>query len=213
MIGITIATSKPGCLWPSAHWKPLIDSLCRGGAKSDPCLHYPALSRCLSPLVRETNGRFFPTSESKLARSDDTGVTFLQVIRVKTGADSLAFHPPNMPDTSGWPMFEFPYFGTIGDSKHERQTNENRLALAAREDELIRQPMAEGLWLHFQLSAERRDRDLDNLTDALMPFFNRLFPKLAEVRLSKAAPHIGSSERLWVSTAWAPFRAGELGAA
>ena len=49
MIGVTVATSKRGRLWPTEHWKPLIDSLCRGGAKHDPRLRYPGLARYLSP--------------------------------------------------------------------------------------------------------------------------------------------------------------------
>jgi hypothetical protein len=200
MIGVTVATSKRGVLWSTEHWKPLIDSLCRGGAKHDPRLRYPALARYLSPLVREDDGRFFPTSESGLANSDDTAITFLRVVRVKDGEESLSLHHPQIPDTSDWPLFELPYFGTIGNSIQEAQTKSNRVALAARDHELVRHPAPHGLWLHFQLSSERRDRDLDNLGDALMPFFNRLFPKLDEIRMSKSMPHLGPSERLWTST-------------
>jgi hypothetical protein len=204
MIGVTIATSKHDRLWPTEHWKPLIDSLCRGGAKTDPRTCYPALSFCLSTFVCEANGRFYPTSASQLASGDDTATSFIRVIRVRAGGDSLTFHPPEVPDISGWPLFEFPYLGTIGSSKSESQSKQNRRTLASCEGELFQQPQATGLWLHFQLSATRRDRDLDNLADGLMSFFNKGLPQLAEIRLSKAAPHDGLSERLWVSIFHAP---------
>lgn len=211
MTGITIATSKPGRIWPTGYWKSLIDSFCRGGTKINPHLRYPAFSRYISPLVYEAKQRFVPTKQSQLVGEDDTAISSIRVIRVKPGADSLIFHSPAVPDSAGWPLFEFPYFGTIGSSKYEQQIKENRVALCAREQEFLCRPST-GLWLHFQLSTARRDRDLDNLADALMPLFNELLPNLGELRLSKSLPHVESTERLWVSTDFESNHAAAFGA-
>jgi hypothetical protein len=137
MIGIKVATSKAGCLWPAGHWKPLFDSVCRGGAKSDPRIRYRDLSPYLAPLIRERDGRFYPTSESQCAGGDDTAVSSLQITRVCAGAESLKFYPPESPDVTGWPWFDFSFFGTIGNAKYERQSLQNRLDLAARQHELL----------------------------------------------------------------------------
>ena len=199
MSGLTIFTSKRGLLWPTAHWKCLIDSLCRGGAKHDPTLRYPLLANHLSSLVREDRGRFLPTATSSLATSDDTAITFLRIVRVPEGEDAMRLHDPEMLDIQRWPVFEFSYFGTTGSSVQEAQTKANVAALRLRTDELTRHPGPTSLWLHFQLSDTRRDRDLDNLGDGLMPLFNGLFPGLTEIRMSKAPPHVGPTECLWVS--------------
>jgi hypothetical protein len=199
LIGLTISTSKRGLLWPTEHWKCLIDSLCQGGSKHDPRLQYPVFTQCLAPLVREDNGRFFPTAESWLVAHDDTAISFLRITRVPEGDDEVCLHVPMTPDIEGWPVFEFPYFGTIGSSISEAQTSENVAMLRARADELTQHPRPTLLQLHFQLSGERRDRDLDNLGDALMPFFNGLFPGLVDIRLTKGPPRPGQAERLWVS--------------
>ena len=101
MIGVTIATSKRGLLWPTEHWKGLIDSLCRGGAKHSPIDRYPLLAECLAPLVHEYGSRFVPTVASSLSMHDDTVITSLQIVRVKDGHDSVCFHDPVPPYFDG----------------------------------------------------------------------------------------------------------------
>ena len=200
MIGVTIATSKRGLLWPTEHWKVLIDSLCRGGAKHNPLSRYPSLGECLAPLVRKDRGRFVPTVASGLATHDDTVITSLQIVRVKDADDSVRFHDPVLPHVDGWVCVEVPFFGTIGSRTQEAQSKENRATIRARAGELQRGVETTNLHLHFQLSKDRRDRDLDNLADALMPSFNRLFPGLTEVRMSKSPPQGGETERMWIGT-------------
>ena len=111
----------------------------------------------------------------------------------------MRFHNPEMLGIQGCPLFEFPYFGTIGSSVQEAQTKANVASLRLRADELTRHTRPTSLGLHFQLSTDRRDRDLDNLGDGLMPLFNGLFPGLVDIRLSKGPSQAGATERLWVS--------------
>ena len=201
MLRLSIETSKSGRIWPTGYWKPLIDSLCRSGARKDPRAIYRDLSFHLKPLICEREGRFYPTSASPLVPSDDTAISFIQVALVRPGDEAIRFPPPKIPDASLWPSFEFPYFGTIGNSKYEEQTKQNRLVLAERQHELFDAQFTPiTIWLHFQLSTSRRDRDLDNLADALMPFFNKLLPRLTVVRLSKTASRAQESEVFGVST-------------
>jgi hypothetical protein len=199
VIGVTIATSKRGLLWPTEYWKALIDSLCRGGAKHSPIDRYPLLASCLAPLVREHGGRFVPTAASSLATHDDTVITSLEIVRVKDGDDSVCFHEPVVPHIDGWACVEVPFFGTIGSRIQEAQTKANVATIRARAGELQRGVKPTSLRLHFQLSSARRDRDLDNLGDALMPLFNGWFPGLTEVRLTKGRPQGGETERMWIS--------------
>jgi|SoiMethySBSTD1v2_1073268.scaffolds.fasta_scaffold178504_4 hypothetical protein len=208
MIGVTIATSKQGLLWPTEHWKTLIDSLCRGGAKHNPIHRYPLLAQCLAPLVCEHGGRFLPTAASRLAASDDTAITSLKIVRVKDGEDSMGFHIPELPDVEGWSCLDVTYFGTIGSRVQEAQTKSNVAALRARANELKRGAKSTSLWLHFRLSSDRRDRDLDNLADALMPLFNGWFPGLTEIHLSKGPPQPGEIERMWLDAPLTPVRLG-----
>ncbi len=198
VIGLTISTSKRGPLWRAEYWKTLIDSLCRGGAKHDPRLRYPAMATCLGPLVREDAGRFLPTSASTLAEHDDTAITSLRIVRVKDGEDAVRLHEPVLANVDGWPLLEVDFFGTIGSRKQEDETRKNLARLETRAEEIVREPSATSLWLHFQLSAERRDRDLDNLGDGLMSLFNRWFPGLDEVQLSKGPARAGWSECMWI---------------
>lgn len=199
MIGARIATSKRGSLWPTEHWKALIDSLCRGGAKHSPVDRYPLLALCLAPLVREHDGRFVPTVASRLATHDDTVITSLEIVRVEGGDDSVCFHEPEMPFIDGWACVEVPFFGTIGSRIQEAQTKANVATIRARAGKLQHGLTPTSLSLHFQLSSARRDRDLDNLGDALMPFFNGCLPGLTAVRLTKGRPQGGETERMWIS--------------
>lgn len=143
--------------------------------------------------------RFRPSAESRLATHDDTAISFVWVTRVPDGEDAVRLHESMVLDMEGWSAFDFS-FGTIGSSVPEAQTTAILVMLRARADELTREPKPTSLRLHFQLSAQRRDRDRDNLGDALMPFCNELFPGVTGIRLSKGERKAGPTEWLCVST-------------
>lgn len=199
MIGLTIATSKRGLLWPTEHWKTFIDSLCRGGAKHNPIHRYPPLAECLAALVREHDGRFVPMAASSLAANDDAAITSLKIMRVRDGEDLVRFHVPVLPDIEGWFRVDVPFFGTIGNRVQEAQTKENVAELRVRASALKDGVKPTILHLHFQLSSDRRDRDLDNLGDALMPLFNGWWPGLADIHLSKGPRQRGETETMWIA--------------
>jgi hypothetical protein len=200
MIGVTIATSKRGLLWPTEHWKALIDSLCRGGGKHNPMHRYPPLAECLAELVHERDGRFVPTPASRLAASDDAAITSLKIMRVRDGQDFVRFHVPVLPDVGDWLRLDVPFFGTIGNRVQEARTRENVAELRVRASALKDGVKPTSLRIHFQLSSDRRDRDLDNLGDALIPLFNAWFPGLDEIQLSKGSRQRGKTETMWLTS-------------
>jgi hypothetical protein len=119
---------------------------------------------------------------------------------VKDGEDAVQFHTPVLPYVADWSCLNVPFFGTIGSQTQEDQTRKNVAELRARANALKLGAKPTSLWLHFQLSSNRRDRDLDNLADALMPLFNGWFPGLAEIHLSKGPAQSDEVETMWMST-------------
>jgi len=201
MLTVRIETSTPGRLWAPERWKGLSDALARGGAKHDPRKKYPDLATAVELLVEERSGRFFPRAGTALCADDDTAVRMVLVKRVAAGNESVSLETGTPPDVSGWSSRSFPFFGTIGDSKYEAQSKLNREALAP----VFFPPRGAGsLGLAFQLSCERRDRDVDNLADALMPFFNRRISRLHELVLVKLERVPGGMETLRFSCPLAP---------
>jgi len=197
VVSIEIHTSKNGRLWPTEYWKTLIDSMAREGAKHDPIMRYPDLAESVEPFVELREGRHVPTSGSPLAKKDDVAISVIHVSRVPHGSEHISFGEVSLPDTSEWDSLPFPFFGTIGSSEYEAQTKENRDAIEkAWGDQLTEDASAKHLSLSFQLSAGRRDRDLDNLADALMPLFNSRLPSLDEILLLKEPPVEAGSEIL-----------------
>ncbi len=197
-IAIKISTSKRNRLWPAGHWKVFVDAVTRGGAKHDPRLEYPDLRTALDDLMEARNGRYWPKPGSPFSGADDSALKMLIVHRVKPGSESVRFVTCAVPDLSLWKQVEFPYFGTIGNSKYEAQTKRNREKLASS---FTAPPSPAWLGLAFQLSQERlsargRDRDIDNLADALMPFFNRAVKRFEEIVLVKMPPTNGENEIL-----------------
>ena len=89
-------------------------------------------------------------------------------------------------NTTDWYSINFPYFGTIGDSKSEYQTKTNRTAIEEKFYEILRDNSeSKSLSLSYQLSIGRKNRDLDNLTDAIMPLFNKHCKNLSNLLLVK----------------------------
>jgi hypothetical protein len=190
---VSFGTSKSGVLWPTGYWKDLVDSLAQRGARNDPRVKYPDLADALESLIEARNGRYYPRPGTALSGLDDAGVRMIRVRRAPRGSESVQVSHANRPDTTGWEMNEFPYFGTIGNSKYEAQSKANQLDLAKS---ISQEKRLEVLSLSFTLSLGRRDRDLDNLFDGLAPFFNRSFPALDEILLLKEDGWAGSSELL-----------------
>ncbi len=199
MVEVQIRTSKSGPLWPTGYYKCLFDSLCRGGAKHDPRQMYGDLASSIEQLIKEQNGRFVPRPGTLLCNHDDTEVRVIRINRVDRGEELVELVPANQSNTTLCKRFEFPFLGTIGDSKYEAQTKLNREVLkeAMQSDRTL-----EVLGMRFTLSRHRRDRDLDNLHDGLAPLFNRLYPAVRELLLVKEEPRTEEGEvvAVWAGT-------------
>ncbi len=193
ILAVRVATSKRGQLWPTEYWKTLIDAIVRGGAKHDPRSKYPDLSLALSDMVEERNGRFFPRRGRATSTLDDTAIHLIVVSRVGPGREAVSVCFADLPHVDSWSVVRVPYFGTIGNSKYEAQSARNREALSS-----VFAPVCSHahLRLAFQLSCARRDRDLDNLADALIPFFNKQIGCLDEITLVKLEPAQADYETL-----------------
>ena len=139
----------------------------------------------LEVVVEERSGRFYPKPVTPFAEVDDCEVRMIKVTRVPIGSECVRFVEGHLPDTVGWRSLEVPFLGTIGNSLYEEQSKRNSSALLS-----MGHPMAAPvtLQLGFSLSRSRRDRDLDNLFDALAPAFNRLFSNIQELLLFKTEP-------------------------
>ena len=193
MLAIRIDTSSPRRLWSSCWWKQLIDALARGGAEHDPRKEHPDLALALQGMVEERDGRFFPTGNSMLAIEDDIALSMVVLRRVERGHENLVVHDAEPWETSEWSSIDVPFFGTIGNSVYERQTKRNREGLAG----VFQCPgPVSRLGLAFRLSTNRRDRDIDNLADAIMPFFNKHVRRFSEVCVMKLPPSPTECETL-----------------
>ncbi len=198
MIGLEIRTSKQGRLWPTGYYKGLIDTLTRGGAKDNPLDRYPELASVLVPLVHERGSRFYPARQTLLSRLDDTALGVIVVRRVQGGDEAVSLGPVSMPRTIGWRAIKCDFFGTIGDSKSEAQSKKNRRTLEVQAEPSL-EPHTNSVSMSFQLSGERRDRDLDNLVDPLIPFFSAHIQPLDFVCAVKEAPQPDGNEILRIS--------------
>lgn len=198
MISLQIVTTRSKCLWPSEHWKSLIDALFMNGSKNDPRSKYRDLLN-LYDLVQDRSGRFFPADNLISSKCDDTQLRLIHVNRVSGQSGHVAIcNTPTPPDTDSWFVVEVPYFGTIGDRKSEQQIKHNRNTL--QQTWPSDSPQSDHLSLEFRLSSTRTDRDLDNLADGIMPFFSAKFPNLLALRIFKSI-HTGcDSESLRISS-------------
>lgn len=182
---LILRTSKRGLLWSTARYKDLIDSLTRIGSLNDPRVKCSEMAGALEEWIEFRDGRYRPRKESPLSPHDDKAIRVLRVHRVPRGSESIKILGAKMPATTRWLEHPVPYFGTNGKSIYEAQTQLNREALSGllRFDRNLR-----SLGVSFTLSLKRTDRDLDNLFDALVPLFNRLYPSLEELVLVKEEP-------------------------
>lgn len=187
---VEIATSKRGQLWPSQYWKGLVDAIARRkGSKKDPRLLYPDLSEVVDKLIDFREARYFPKSDGPLANHDDAAVSVITVRRVSTGKETVRIGHSRLPKCILGLRFEFPYFGTIGHSKYELQTKLNRQRIIAEAPSILAAAnQRRAICLSFCLSRSRRDRDLDNLADALFPAFNAQCPLVDQITLIKLPP-------------------------
>lgn len=184
MYCLEINTSKKGRLWPTEYYKIVIDALTRGGAKHSPFDRYPDLSDALDGLVIEREGRYYPQEESPLFNLDDVALSALIIRRVNVGQESICVSAKTNPSTESWHQFCLDYFGTIGDGKAEKQSKRNREILEIETNSII-DPHQNGLSLSFQLNQSRNNRDLDNLVDSLIPFFNSKIPGMDSISVFK----------------------------
>lgn len=195
MTQISVGTSRKGRLWPAEHWKTLFDSLSAKGCKNDPRLRYLDLREVLAELVVCREERFWPNATSGFRTIDDVSIRSIEMERVAEGREYLRFSEADWSQvwTSSWIVLELPFFGTIGDSSAERQSRENSKRLIAC-GEIVKKPVS--IEVFFELSSSRRDRDLDNLYDALAAAFHGLYPDIQRMRLSKSVQDYRASERL-----------------
>jgi hypothetical protein len=198
MISLQIVTTRSGLLWPTEHWKCLIDALFMKGSNADPRTKYRDLLN-LNDLVQDRSGRFLPVDGLISSKCDDTQLRLIHVHRgtSENGGVSI-FNTSDLPDTKSWFVVEVPCFGTIGDRKSELQIADNR--------NTVQQiwpsdwPQSDHLSLEFRLSSDRSDRDIDNLADGIMPFFSGKFPNLQALRMFKSTHNGSDSESLRISS-------------
>ena len=184
MVGIEIKTSKKGRLWPTGYYKVLIDALTRGGAKHNPIEKYPELANVLKDYVCERGGRFYPTDNSPLSRLDDVALDAIIIHRVEQDEEGILIGPVKNLQTDAWHKFTFDFFGTIGSSKAETQSKQNRQSLELEAASIL-VPHVNCVSLSFQLRIDRKNKDLDNLADPLIPFFNAYIQSLDYVCVFK----------------------------
>lgn len=184
MIGVEIRTSKKGALWPSQHYKSLIDALARGGAKRNPIDKYPDLANAINKLVVEKKCRYSPNTKTPLASKDDNAIKLISIQRVRDGDESIRIGIVKMPVTYEWNQIPVNFFGTIGNSKYEAQTKKNRRLINDILD-IRTDNWTENVCISFQLSTHRKDRDLDNLVDAIIPEFNSKIKKIHKILVIK----------------------------
>lgn len=177
-------------MWPGEYWKILIDSLTCRGSRNDPRIKYKDLADVLRPLIEERDGRFFPVSGTAIDQMDDSAIGMIEICRVEQGFESInsGCASGDQWPTDRWRQFRCPYFGTIGGRTSEAQTRENRNRLAGETTNYLQGRSSKELGLSFQLSAERRPRDLDNLVDAFMPFFNKHRKSIDRICATKEKP-------------------------
>jgi len=193
MLWLKICTSKTGLLWPIGYWKTLIDSLTCRGAQNDPREKYEDLANALRPLIEERDGRFFPVSGIATDQVDDSAIGMIEICRTEQGCESIraGFATPPLSDrwhTDLWRQVRFAYFGTISRAVVEAQTRENRTRLEADAIPRLQYPVSEDLGLSFQITNGRLNRDLDNLVDALIPFFNAHMEPIDRICAVKESP-------------------------
>jgi len=198
MLALRISTSRSARLWASEYWKMLLDAISQRGSKRDPRRKYRDLAAALSEIIEERDGRFHSKISTPLSALDDVSLKLMGVRRVESGNEAVELIDLDPPTTTKWQSIDFPYFGTIGDSKYEAQTKRNRTLLSD-----VFKPSEEPAWLGlaFELSLQRmseggRDRDVDNLADALMPFFNSKVRRFGEIWLIKLPPAPAPTEAL-----------------
>ena len=180
MICLKIQTSKSGRLWPTEYYKTLVDALSEGGSSNNPQEKYPDLRSAITNKIVERMRRYFLAIDSPLADYDDVALRVISIKRVKQGDELIQISHVNLPNTSGWDIVPVKYFGTIGNSKYEAQSNKNReliaAALTAPPHDLYRK-----IYFSFQLSNKRKDRDLDNLVDAIIPMISKTINPLDQI--------------------------------
>ncbi len=198
MIGIEIRTSKQGQLWPTEYYKGLIDALTRGGTRHDPIDKCPDLAGALVDLVYERGGRFYPAQLILLSQFDDVELDAIVARRVGDGNEAVRIGSVTMPQTDKRLKFTCDFFDTNGDSKAEAQSKKNRRMLEVQAGPSLKRH-ANRIIMSFQLINERRDRDLDNLVDPLIPFFSAKIQALDCVCAVKEVPQPTGKEILCIS--------------
>jgi hypothetical protein len=205
MLAVEIRTSKSGRLWPTGYWKTLFDSLACKGSKNDPRIANRDLTEFLEPQTQPRTGRYFLHLCSPLAEHDDSTVQFISVFRVPAGTESITVGRVLL-DWDAWsPPIDVPYFGTIGNSKYEAQSKLNGVKIIAQCEALFdRCLVSRSLGLGFQMSNERRERDLDNLGDGLMTAINARCKSIDHLCLVKLEPVICNQEFLRLTSEAVP---------
>jgi len=117
-------------------------------------------------------GRYYLAIDTPLAQCDDVALGVISILRVEQGNESIRIGHVNLPVTNGWEQVQIEYFGTIGNSKYEAQSKKNR-ALIADALAISLHEWSGKICFSFQLSNQRKDRDLDNLVDAIVPVITK----------------------------------------
>lgn len=189
--GFEIKTRKRGTLWPTNHYKILFDAITKKGAKKSPFLLNPELAIPLMDWTCEADGRFMPRPSTPMEHLDDVHLSFIGIEKTVVDEPQIRFTEKADGLLQSQSRFEFPFHGTTGNSKYENQTKLNLLLV---DSEIPKQQLqsACALSLYFHQSPERKNRDLDNLVDAVIPFFNKRMPSLKRITAVKTTlPEMG----------------------
>ncbi len=200
---VHIQTSIAGNLWTVELWKVLIDALARKGSKSNPCHRYIDLAPFLQEYLSHIEGRYFLQGINNDSFGDDSKIRSIVIKKCTKGSERVRCAMARLEGASQCIGIEFHYFGTIGDSKYEEQSKANReklkLELAERFERWNAQERPKALTLWFQLRDGKKDRDLDNLADALMPTISDKIKGIDMIRLVKLNCSKANNEQLYIN--------------
>jgi len=202
MLILEIKTSKSNLIWPSGYWKTLIDSIFKNGSINNP-VSYLDLKQYLGDKVSFNSSRYYIELSRYSSNNDDSSLKAISIEKVTSGSEKLVLKQIDKidPSKNNFSEIDFDYFATIGNKKYELQTRKNREKLNnSYKDTFLKNKDILYLSLFFKLQKNnRRDRDLDNLVDAIIPEFNKYFHGVKKIFVCKDIKNNLDRETLYFS--------------
>lgn len=200
MYCVDIKTSKKGRAWPSQYWKTLFDSIFKAGSKNNPLKKYLSLSdKFNNKYILDIKSRHHLNIDRSCKKHDDSEIYFIRIEKVNEKKDSVFIKKITKINTDdNWREIEFPSFGTIGNKKYEKQIKQNRTELEKKYGDLL-SSNSKSNFLILKFILNNKKKDLDNLADAIMPFFNKYLKDLSCLVLIKDQGNNMNKEKLQFS--------------